>query len=262
MSKQFSISRQVFFQGLIQLLSIPYIYISHWISLPNKSNYRSKVEYQLPFEGEWTVINGGTEKEFSHSWGVPTQRYAYDFVIMDNDGKTYQGERADKHSYYCYSKNILAPADGVVVAIGNKCADSTPFGDEKVELNAKDIRGNYILIKHAEKEYGFIGHIKPESIQVEVGQTVHKGEVIAKCGNTGNTSEPHIHFHLQDEVGFFTSAGLPILFQDINVLKQDGYLNYDNRPVLDTIMPTENGQHINRGQRVINRNDDCDFHTA
>jgi len=245
------ISKQAMLQGLKQAFCIPYIYISHGFKLPQKS-YCTKVQYILPFEGEWTVINGGCEKEFSHSWSIPTQRYAYDFVIMDDDGKTYRGDSDKVTSYACYGKNVLAPADGVVIAIGNICDDEKPFSDEIIEMKAKDIRGNFILIKHAEKEYGFIGHLQPQSIIVGIGQKVKQGEVIAKCGNSGNSSEPHIHFHLQDGISFFTSAGIPITFKNICISKKQGYKNYDKRMSLDLNKLTSSKTQIHRGQQVSN----------
>lgn len=244
------ISKQVFFQGLQQLFCIPYLYLSHGFKLP-PSNQPSKISYQLPFKGEWTVVNGGCEKELSHSWGIPTQRYAYDFLRMDDNGKTYQGDQAELTSYACYDQNVCAPADGIVVAIGNDCEDEKPFVDEMAQAMAKDIRGNYLLIKHTDKEYGFIGHLKPQSILVEIGQRVRQGEIIARCGNSGNTSEPHIHFHLQDGIGFFTSAGIPIAFHNITIASQPGYEHYDKRTVAlqNSASPAI---QIGRGQQVKN----------
>lgn len=244
------ISRQVAFQGLKQLLSIPYIYISHGFKLPN-NNYHSKTNYQLPFEGEWTVVNGGYEKEFSHSWGVPTQRYAYDFLILNDEGEAFQGDKASLTSYACYGKNILAPADGVVVAIGDNCEDEKPFVDEDIQAMATDIRGNYILIKHADKECGFIGHIKPHSILVKIGQQVSQGDIIAQCGNSGNTSEPHIHFHLQDGMSFFASAGIPIIFHNIAISNKKGYSNYDKRTVASQGITSSKPQ-LSRGHQASN----------
>lgn len=245
------VSRQVVMQGLKQTFCIPIIYLKHGFRFP-KSSQCSKVEYRLPFEGEWTVVNGGLEKEYSHSWGVPTQRYAYDFLIMDELGKTYGGENsADVISYRCYGKEVLAPADGTVVEIGTNCEDGKIMLPGDMEATAKDIRGNYVLIKHAEKEYGFIGHLQPQSICVAVGEKVQAGQVIAKCGNTGNSSEPHVHFHVQDGTNFFTSAGIPISFKDICVTGQEGYNNYDNRSIPDIPLPGKR-LLISRGQKVKN----------
>lgn len=245
------ISKEVILQGLKQSFCIPIIYIKHKFRLPTNKQF-TEIEYTLPFDGEWTVVNGGVEKEYSHSWGVPTQRYAYDFLIMDDSGATYEGENlADIKAYRCYGNDVLAPADGVVVEIGNSCEDSKIMLPDNMEATAKDIRGNYILIKHFEKEYGFIGHLKPNSICVKAGEKVKAGQVIAKCGNTGNSSEPHIHFHIQDGINFFTSAGVPIRFKNICVSAQKGYNNYDKRQIADVFVKEKQTQ-INRGQKVKN----------
>jgi murein DD-endopeptidase MepM/ murein hydrolase activator NlpD len=103
------------------------------------------------------------------------------------------------------------------------------YGDGTVICKAKDLRGNFITIRHNGDEYSTIAHIMPGSITVEEGQRVTKGQVIAKCGNSGNTSEPHIHFQLNQGVSFFTSAGLPIRFAGIDIMEDDqlmesGYL--------------------------------------
>lgn len=246
------ISKQVVFQGIKQLLGIPLTYLFHGFKLP-QNNDCSKVQYHLPFEGEWTVINGGCEKEVSHSWSVPTQRYAYDFVIMDKDGKTQVDDSVTLSSYLCYGKHVLSPADGVVVSIGDTYGDEKPFKNGAIELTAKDIRGNYIIIKHAEKEYGFIGHLQPHSITVNIGQKVSQGEILANCGNSGNTSEPHIHFHLQDGINFFTSAGIPITFHNIHVSRKLGYENYDQRTISSLQNPTPTTMKIGRGQQVSNK---------
>lgn len=245
------VSRQVVMQGLKQTVCIPLIYIKHGFRLP-KSSHCSKIGYRLPFAGEWTVVNGGLEKKYFHPGG-PTQRYAYDFLMMDESGMTYRGEDpSDICAYECYGKDVLAPADGIVVEIGTNCEDGKIMLPGNMEVTAKDIRGNYVLIMHAEKEYGFIGHLQPQSICVKVGEKVQAGQIIAKCGNTGNSSEPHVHFHVQDGPDFFTSAGIPIIFRDICVSVQNGYRNYDSRKCPN--MPlTENRIQIGRGQRVKNQ---------
>lgn len=240
-------------QSLLQVFGIVYIYVSHGFRLPNKDNYHSKVRYILPFEGKWTVVNGGVEKNFSHSWNIPTQRYAYDFLIIDEEGKTYCGDEANPNDYYCYGKNVIAPADGKVVKVGNRCADSRILGNGKLDPKIKDIRGNFIVIKHADREYSFIGHLQPESIKVKPGQMVYCGDVIARCGNSGNTTEPHIHFHLMDGKSMFLSAGLPISFKNIKITAAESYDKYDSRPIC-ALPEADEWEYIGRGQAVENNN--------
>jgi hypothetical protein len=204
-----------FLQGLKQTFCLPYIYISHGFHLPDKSNYQPAVQYSLPFNEQWIALNGGTDKKNSHSWDVLTQRYAYDFVILDEHGQSFAGDKTLLQSYYCYGKAVLAPADGVVLEVTDKYPNARTYGNGRVDPTVKDIRGNYIIIKHAEKEYSFIAHLLPQSVKVKAGQIVKRGEPVAQCGNSGNTSEPHIHFHVQDGKSFFTSAGLPIRFRGV-----------------------------------------------
>lgn len=212
--------------------------------------FLSNCHYRLPFNGQWTVVQGGVSEEYSHSWGLSSQRYAYDFLILDHDGKSYSGSPHDVEGYYCYGEDILAPCDGVVLQIGNTSKDSMVLGSSLSDPLIHDLRGNYIIIKHAESEYSLLAHLKPDSIVVEVGQSVRQGEKIASCGNSGNTSEPNLHFQLQNEENFYDAMGLPIVFKEIIVKAQENYKNYDRRPVLDREKSTKD--FISRGQRVSN----------
>ncbi len=99
--------------------------------------------------------------------------------------------------------------------------------------SASDVRGNYIVIQHSAQEYSTIAHIKKDSFCVKPGDKVFRGQVIARCGNSGNTSEPHIHFQIQQGKSFLFSAGLPIWFTNLK--------NHTSPD--DTV-------HISRGQLV------------
>lgn len=116
----------------------------------------------------------------------------------------------------CYGRDILAPADGVVVEVGTGCPNSRIDG-KSAQCDGSDIRGNYVLIQHAENEFALLAHLKPGSTTVSVGQEVRRFDVIGACGNSGMTSEPHLHFHVQDGRSFYTSAGLPVAFENISV---------------------------------------------
>jgi len=220
-------------QSFHQLIGIPYIYISRGFKLPDKENYQPAVRYSLPFRGEWTVVNGGLDKRTSHSWSVLTQRYAYDFVILDDKGQSSTGDRTVLQNYHCYGREVLALSEGVVVEVKDKYGDAGTFGTGKTDSGIRDIRGNYIVIKHADKEYSVIAHLMPGSLKVKVGQTVKRGEPVAQCGNSGNTSEPHIHFQIQDGKSFFSSAGLPITFEGIEAKPAINYEKFDPRPVYE-----------------------------
>ena len=235
-----------------------FVNVKYKFSPPSKKTYTCKADYILPFTGKWTVTSGGVEKELSHSWEAINQRYAYDFIMVDfehyrDTGKWYPGDETDLHSYTCYGKDILAAADGVVVKVSDKHPDSRVTGYE-VFCDAWDIRGNHIVIKHADREYSVSCHLAPNSISVKVGDRVKQGDVIAKCGNSGNTSEPHLHFQLQTGKSFFFSAGLPIAFSNVNAEQKKHFRLMDSRSCENNLQRLENNKaYIGRGLEVENK---------
>lgn len=179
-------------QMVLQVLGLMYAEIKH--GEKEADIYTPQIEYSLPFCGEWYTANGGVTKNTSHSWEILPQRFAYDFIIVDEEGKSYSGDRKNLKSYYCYGKDILAPADGIVISIKNNFPDCRIMENEQTDPDTPDIGGNRIIIKHSPTEYSAICHLMPKSVTVRSGQTVKRGDVIARCGNSGNTSEPHVHF--------------------------------------------------------------------
>lgn len=233
-------------QGCKQLFGMLYTPIKYR-PLPNKDTFRPKVKYSLPFEGEWAVVNGGVTKKSSHSWDICSQRYAYDFIMLSPDGVSHSAGGTAVTGYYCYGKAILAPADGIVAETKENCKDSVIMGKGRVDPLAKDIRGNYIILRHADGEYSCLAHLKPGSIQVSAGEKVCRGQPVALCGNTGNTSEPHLHFQVQNDLNFFLSAGLPIHFENVEATPCPNYGSYEPRPIPDPV-----DGYISRGQSVRN----------
>ena len=164
----------VLIQSLKQLWGIIVLEYKYRGNLPSIESYHSQVKYALPFSGEWVVANGGVTEKNSHSWEIPTQRYAYDFVILDGAGSSFRGEETEAGSFYCYGRDILAPADGTVAEICTGNPDSRITKNRTASCNARDIRGNYVLICHSADEYSLLAHLKPDSIQVSVGQSIKR----------------------------------------------------------------------------------------
>ncbi len=142
----------------------------------------------LPFIGSWTVSQG-YDGEITHKgeWNE-----ALDFVLKDIDDKTYDFPGLKPEDYYCYNKPVLAVADGWVQECINNVDDNV-IG----QVNLNQNWGNTIIIKHADGLYSKISHLKKNSNKVKVGDYVSKGDVIALCGNSGRSPEPHLHFQLQ-----------------------------------------------------------------
>jgi len=239
-----------FFQSIYQIVGDWFVKVTNIGKMPTQSSYNQKCEYILPFTGKWTVFNGGTDENLQHGGSV-SQTYAYDFIIMDNEGKSFQGSATELHSYYCYAKDVVAPADGVVVQVRKKAKDSFVDGIN-VYCDSVDIRGNYITIKHHDKEYSTSAHLMPDTITVNVGDKVKQGEVIAKCGNSGNSSEPHLHFQFQSRKSFFLSVGLPIAFSNINAEDKTNYKLADTRTTENNLQVIGEKSYIGRGLEVEN----------
>jgi murein DD-endopeptidase MepM/ murein hydrolase activator NlpD len=195
-------------------------------------DHRNAAAYSLPFAGEWFVANGGVTPAESHSWDVLTQRYAYDFFVVDESLRRHRGAGTRVEDYYCYGRDILAAADGLVVRTASRVRTAPLVGYGVADFLARTILGNHVVIQHAEHEYAMYAHLVKGSVLVTPGQRVVRGQPIGQCGHSGNSSEPHLHFHVQDREDFFTAAGVPVRFTDViangNAV-DDGYLRRGDR---------------------------------
>ncbi|MCX6182191.1 MAG: urea transporter [Bacteroidetes bacterium] len=142
----------------------------------------------LPYFGEW-FVSQAHEGKITHKedW-----RFAFDFVIADETQKTFKSPGEQVTDFYCYNLPVLSPAAGYVVTLVDGIEDNA-IGD----VNLGENWGNAIVIKHGDFLYSKITHIKQGSFKVKLGDYVKKGDVLASCGNSGRSPEPHIHFQMQ-----------------------------------------------------------------
>jgi len=174
-------------------------------------DYVPKTRLRLPFKGEWTVAWGGRDIAQNYHAFTRDQRFALDLLMM-RDGKTHTGDGKDLKEYFCYGQPILAPAAGTVVWVQDSLPDNHPGEMDKVHPT-----GNCVILDHGNSEYSLFAHMQPGSLRFKAGDRVREGEVIGLCGNSGNTSEPHLHYHLQDGPRFHDADGLPPRFFDLYV---------------------------------------------
>ena len=164
---------------------------------------RTALSYGLPVSGEWLVANGGVTADTSHSWGMPNQRYAYD-IVKPADAE--QSQKRDLISFATFGQPVFAPADGAVVRARDGQRDYPFPGSGAVDMWCRDIRGNHILIQHREDEFSLLAHLRKGTVAVAVGERVRKGQKIGECGNSGHSTQPHLHFHIQDRRSFNTAS--------------------------------------------------------
>lgn len=149
---------------------------------------RKEVQFTLPFIGEWRVsqgYNGG----ITH---IGSWQYALDFDI-ERKSKTFKNEGDQLSDYFCYKLPVVAPAEGVVVKIIDGIDDN-----EIGEIDTVNNWGNTIIIKHSAGVYSKLSHLKKNSFKVVQGQFVKRNQVLAKCGSSGRSPEPHLHFQVQN----------------------------------------------------------------
>ncbi|WP_163580799.1 M23 family metallopeptidase [Gracilibacillus saliphilus] len=162
-------------------------------SHPESDEVYTENTYQMPMIGEWFTFWGGINELVNYHYAVASQRYAYDLLIVE-DGFTYNGDPTDNESYYAFGQDIVAPREGTVVSAENDIPDNTPT----VDTNAEEPLGNHVILEHENNEYSYIAHFKQGSLEVDEGDQVNAGDLLGNVGNSGNSSEPHIHFHVAD----------------------------------------------------------------
>lgn len=168
--------------------------------------YQTKTPLRLPFDGDWYVFWGGRTVEQNYHAAVGDQRFAYDLVIR-RDGSSHTGDGRQLEQYHCWGQPILAPGAGTVVTAVDSLADQ--------QIGQRDPRnppGNHVIIDHGNGEFSLLAHLQRGSVAVRAGDRVVQGQRMGVCGNSGNTSEPHLHYHLQNGPVFGRAAGLPAQF--------------------------------------------------
>ncbi|MGA8270628.1 MAG: M23 family metallopeptidase [Candidatus Sulfotelmatobacter sp.] len=172
-------------------------------------HYQTKTTLRLPFAGEWYVYWGGRRLAQNKHAVTRDQRFAYDFLILAQGsfGQSYRGTGESNTDYHCFGLPIYAPADGIVVKTENELPDNTPG-----EMNPKAALGNYVILDHGCGEFSFFAHFQRGTVALHGGDRVHCGQLLARCGNSGNSSEPHLHYHLQNTSIPFRGDGLPARF--------------------------------------------------
>jgi len=177
-----------------------------------------------PLKGKnWIALNGCCEPGWPHrSSPLPVngnlvggQLFAIDWKRTNDQGAFYTGDKTKNESYVDYGSEVIAVADGTITAALDGQEANAPGvlpADDPVlgpKLTVENVDGNHIVLDIGNGAYAFYAHLIKDSLQVNVGDKVRKGQVLAKLGNTGNANASHLHFHLMNGPSVLGSSGIP-----------------------------------------------------
>ena len=213
----------------------------------------SPISVGFPLRGEWSALNTPAHKVPSHGTHYMAQTYAYDFTRLSwKDGKVddFHGKknigyllgRVKLHDCYGWSQPVIAPFSGTVV----HAADGWPerqtvhlardvfialknglLFNEKKHEDLRPLAGNYLILEGANC-FAFLAHLKNGSITVKKGDKVAAGHLLGEVGHSGNSTAPHLHFHLMDAPDPRTASGLPCSFDNYEVYRDDTWVPVRN----------------------------------
>lgn len=186
----------------------------------------------FPLKGEWTALHTPAERIPSHGTDYFGQRYAFDFARLLGPYKKAYPDPIWRHIFarvhaencYGWGQPVFAPFDGDVISVGDDWPDRRSlnllrdlFGASFVSADAthddyRPLTGNYILLE-GEPGVALIAHLRLGSIRTETSNFVKEGDVLAEVGNSGNSTSPHLHFHIMNRRDPFAAKGVPCKFR-------------------------------------------------
>lgn len=216
------------------------------------------VVVEFPLRGEWTAPNTPGKKVPSHGTDMLGQRYAYDFVRTDGSPRGMRFYRASPLRYFilgvplqdCYGwgQPIHSPADGTVIQAQDGWPERNPvhlvrdlaiaikngltFNSDQIK-DFRPLSGNHIILEIPEG-FALLAHAQTGSIKVAPGEKVAVGQHLANVGHSGNTTAPHLHFHLMDNLDPIKAQGIPCCFREYEILHEGSWRTVCNGIPKDT----------------------------
>jgi len=201
----------------------------------------AQVVLALPFRGTWLARNSPARRVPSHGSHLFATTYAMDFIaVRGRRTATTRDWRAllstePVERFFAFGQPILAPAAGRVVAVHDGEADHVARRSQlalvpyaltqaaRVRGGAGAIAGNHVILALEDRGgYVVLAHLRAGSIRVGQGELVAAGRELAACGNSGNSTQPHLHIQIMDSADPFTARGLPMSFRQYRVWPRPG----------------------------------------
>jgi hypothetical protein len=197
---------------------------------------RNSIRIGAPLRGELWVTSNGPAGNNHHTGGllpyrgrirVP-QRFAFDLVQVRPDGRTHNGDPRDNRNYHCYGAEALAVADARVADVRDGIPENSPGPTERaVKMTLDTVTGNRVVLDLGRGRFAHYAHLQPGSLRVRRGEKVRQGQTLGLVGNSGNSTEPHLHFQVSDSASILEGDGLPFV---IDSFLYKGKLRRDELP--------------------------------
>lgn len=146
------------------------------------------------------------------------QRFAIDWEKLNDDKRIFVGDPLDVTNYFAYGEEVLAVGDATVVVVVNGFEDQVP-GQLPPGITLAEADGNHVVLDLGGGRFALYAHLIKDSITVEVGEQVTRGQVLGLLGNSGNTTAPHLHFHVMDSPSSLGSNGLPYMYDKYELIE-------------------------------------------
>jgi len=144
-------------------------------------------------------------------------RFAIDFVKVSPEGAVSCGDSDRPSDAFGYGDSVLAVADGRIAAVRDGVAESITIRGNPAH-DPETAPGNYVVLALARGKFATYEHLRPGSIRVREGDRVRRGAVLGELGFTGDSTDPHLHFHVSDSAAPLGGEGLPFLFDSLTLL--------------------------------------------
>ncbi len=178
---------------------------ANWMALNGPGNSSIHRRALLPLSGKATIA----------------QRFAIDWLRLGADGKNFSGDAKVNRSYSAWGAEAIAVADATVAGVKDGIPENVPgLRSRAVPITLDTLVGNFVLLDLGQGRHALYAHLQPGSLRVKPGDRVKRGQVLGLVGNSGNSTEPHLHFHLTNGVSPLTSEGVPYVFDSFEAAGQ------------------------------------------
>lgn len=192
--------------------------------------YQQANDFILPLKDKLLVYDGhdfnSHHRRFDYEFEPIKQlgfesnfmRYAYDFAILNNENKQFSGDGKSNEEWFGFGKEVIAVADGEVIALETQQKDDKTFDIPSLKNNPLALYGNYVVIKHANNVLSMYAHLKNKSSEhLKPGTKVKQGQLIGLIGTSGSSFFPHLHFEVRDTINH-QAEGIPSYFNNYSLI--------------------------------------------